>query len=1051
MKVLFAVSNEKDAETITRVYQEEYKEIISSKTVYYFNAIIKELQKDKTYDRIVISEDVEMMSNNNYQAVDKFIFEKMDTISDEATNVEGDDIPIILLCGDRRTKNDPLLLKLFSLGIYNVLIGQDRSVQKVCNLMYRPRTKKEAKIYYKVDSVDEISYTVDGKSSGVNESELQNILNYYKKIGNNVSKCTHSFASLVSQYSSEQLKLIAEVLPNDTKAILEENSDEYRKLMKIKTPKLKGTSKLREKDYVEKEITVGNRLTKPVIIPTAVNTKKVVKVQKNENSNKEEIETKIKEKEKLAKEKIEAEKKEKLRLAKEKTAAEKREKERIAKEKAEAEKKEKERIAKEKAAAEKKEKERLAKEKAEAEKKEKERLAKEKAEAEKKEKERLAKEKAEAEKKEKERLAKEKAATEKKEKERLAKENEEPKRGRGRPRKDILVVPVEENNVVKKRRGRPRKNEDDVQEVEDIVDEQVDGVISNLEDTEYIDTNQFTHEDLMDFNDYEDEEEIIEEDEDLIDFEDYEDEKDTLEEDEDLIDFEDYEDEEDTLEEDEDLINLEDYEDEKDTIEEDEDLINLEDYEDEEDTLEEDEDLINFEDYEDEEEAIEEDEDLINLEDYEDEEDTLEEDEDLINLEDYEDEENTLEEDKDLINLEDYEDEEEAIEEDEDLIDFEDYEDEKDTIEEDEDLINLEDYEDEEETIEEDEDLINLGDYEDEENITEKITEQEQIDKTIESNQINDEVNNWQPKTSFKGIANRNYKYDNSIAESIKDLNENELEKENINIDVDNFEIGNQKIAAFIGTSKNGTSFIVNNLAENLSNRGIKTAILDLTKNKNSYYIYTNDNDELRGKAQDCFEKLRTGVADGIKVNNYLSVYTSLPEEDDGVEDVKNIIKTLLENYTTILIDCDFSTDIRYFKIVQEIYLVQTLDILTIQPLTTFLRDLKMKGILEPNKLRIVINKNLKVKSITDEILIGGMSVYKDPGMTYMTDLFDKNNIKYTTIPFEQQVYVRYLEGLVNCKISSKGYSKNFLYSLNRLSEMVYPTINSKVNKKNRK
>ena len=1032
MKVLFAVSNEKDAETITRVYQEEYKEIISSKTVYYFNAIIKELQKDKTYDRIVISEDVEMMSNNNYQAVDKFIFEKMDTISDEATNVEGDDIPIILLCGDRRTKNDPLLLKLFSLGIYNVLIGQDRSVQKVCNLMYRPRTKKEAKIYYKVDSVDEISYTVDGKSSGVNESELQNILNYYKKIGNNVSKCTHSFASLVSQYSSEQLKLIAEVLPNDTKAILEENSDEYRKLMKIKTPKLKGTSKLREKDYVEKEITVGNRLTKPVIIPTAVNTKKVVKVQKNENSNKEEIETKIKEKEKLAKEKIEAEKKEKLRLAKEKTAAEKREKERIAKEKAEAEKKEKERIAKEKAAAEKKEKERLAKEKAEAEKKEKERLAKEKAEAEKKEKERLAKEKAEAEKKEKERLAKEKAATEKKEKERLAKENEEPKRGRGRPRKDILVVPVEENNVVKKRRGRPRKNEDDVQEVEDIVDEQVDGVISNLEDTEYIDTNQFTHEDLMDFNDYEDEEEIIEEDEDLIDFEDYEDEKDTLEEDEDLIDFEDYEDEEDTLEEDEDLINLEDYEDEKDTIEEDEDLINLEDYEDEENTLEEDKDLINLEDYEDEEEAIE-------------------EDEDLIDFEDYEDEEETLEEDEDLIDFEDYEDEEEAIEEDEDLIDFEDYEDEKDTIEEDEDLINLEDYEDEEETIEEDEDLINLGDYEDEENITEKITEQEQIDKTIESNQINDEVNNWQPKTSFKGIANRNYKYDNSIAESIKDLNENELEKENINIDVDNFEIGNQKIAAFIGTSKNGTSFIVNNLAENLSNRGIKTAILDLTKNKNSYYIYTNDNDELRGKAQDCFEKLRTGVADGIKVNNYLSVYTSLPEEDDGVEDVKNIIKTLLENYTTILIDCDFSTDIRYFKIVQEIYLVQTLDILTIQPLTTFLRDLKMKGILEPNKLRIVINKNLKVKSITDEILIGGMSVYKDPGMTYMTDLFDKNNIKYTTIPFEQQVYVRYLEGLVNCKISSKGYSKNFLYSLNRLSEMVYPTINSKVNKKNRK
>ena len=75
MKVLFAVNDEKDAESITRMYQKEYKEIISSKTVYYYNAIIKELQKDKTYDRIVISEDLEMFSSDNYQAVDKFIFE----------------------------------------------------------------------------------------------------------------------------------------------------------------------------------------------------------------------------------------------------------------------------------------------------------------------------------------------------------------------------------------------------------------------------------------------------------------------------------------------------------------------------------------------------------------------------------------------------------------------------------------------------------------------------------------------------------------------------------------------------------------------------------------------------------------------------------------------------------------------------------------------------------------------------------------------------------------------------------------------------------------
>jgi len=60
MKVLFAVSNDKMSETIIKQYEKQYKEIINYKNVYYFNAILKELQRDKTYDRIVISEDLIM-------------------------------------------------------------------------------------------------------------------------------------------------------------------------------------------------------------------------------------------------------------------------------------------------------------------------------------------------------------------------------------------------------------------------------------------------------------------------------------------------------------------------------------------------------------------------------------------------------------------------------------------------------------------------------------------------------------------------------------------------------------------------------------------------------------------------------------------------------------------------------------------------------------------------------------------------------------------------------------------------------------------------------
>jgi len=82
MKVLFAVSNENISTQIVKRYQKEYKEIISYKNMYYFNAIIKELQRDKSYDRIVISEDLEPFANNKYDEIEKFLFEKLDNISD---------------------------------------------------------------------------------------------------------------------------------------------------------------------------------------------------------------------------------------------------------------------------------------------------------------------------------------------------------------------------------------------------------------------------------------------------------------------------------------------------------------------------------------------------------------------------------------------------------------------------------------------------------------------------------------------------------------------------------------------------------------------------------------------------------------------------------------------------------------------------------------------------------------------------------------------------------------------------------------------------------
>ena len=303
MKVLFAVNNENISESITKKYQQEYKEIISAKNVYYFNAIVKELQRDKTYDRIVISEDLQPFSNNNYEQIDKFIFEKLDSISDEATQQNGNDIPIILICADRREKSDALLVKLFGIGVYNALIGKDRSITEVCKLINHPRSKKEAKMYYHVDSED-VDYKAENEGD-VSEVEIQNILNHYKKLGRNEEKYVESFEHIASQYTDPQLRLIAKFLPLNVKAVLEANSTKYQEVVSFGTattsrPKYndyaKNNQPKREPKKEESNLEIiqqnlsKNRITEPVIIPSSISTDKIKKVKPVELPKAEKIE-----------------------------------------------------------------------------------------------------------------------------------------------------------------------------------------------------------------------------------------------------------------------------------------------------------------------------------------------------------------------------------------------------------------------------------------------------------------------------------------------------------------------------------------------------------------------------------------------------------------------------------------------------------------------------------------------------------------------------------------------------------------------------------------
>ena len=227
MKVLFAVSNSENnnediVDIICNEYQKQYKKIISYKRVFYYDAIVNEIKqsRDNQYDRIIISEDLNL-------------YKHLDEITDEAYKEDdGTAIPIILLGNDRRSERDLIISKLFILGVYNILLGRERTIQNVCALIEKPRNKKIAKIKYNLNPAN-LKYASANNESIINDKELLSILRFFNVNKTNVDKCVRGFAKIAREYTDEQIQLIISKLPLDVRIILEDNSKEYFKYAKV--------------------------------------------------------------------------------------------------------------------------------------------------------------------------------------------------------------------------------------------------------------------------------------------------------------------------------------------------------------------------------------------------------------------------------------------------------------------------------------------------------------------------------------------------------------------------------------------------------------------------------------------------------------------------------------------------------------------------------------------------------------------------------------------------------------------------------------------------
>lgn len=670
MKVLFAVSNENISEAIIKRYKEKYNELITYKNVYYFNAVIKELQSNKTYDRIVISEDLEIFSSSNELSIDKFLLNKLNRIIDECSNAYNEKVPVIFIASEKRKFGSEQLSEYFNLGLYNTLLGNDRTITKICELIRTPRTKEQALEYYQIDVDANIKKQ---ENDPVSTIEIKNILRFFRGIAGTPEKFSNTFDRIVVQYNDEQLRYIIQKLPMTVKIVLEENNQNYRNLMSGKNinSKIVISNEIKNQDQIENKYG-----------PQQLNIEhKVEKIQEKEIEKTE----------------------------------------------------------------------------------------------------------------------------------------------------NVLENINDQNDNLKENNIKINENEKKAETNNEAINK------TNSE----INNNK---------NDFEDEELLP-----------------------------------------------------KDILEEYRKQI--------EDTS-------------------------INI-------DNLKENP-----------------------------------------------------------------------------IINKNQFENE---------------LKENNINNDKENGKNENQSLEEIT-----FEDIDIDSLKHT-ENKDKTEYIKPILDGFLNENKRIIAFVGSPKNGTSFLVNSVAVLLSSVGVKTAILDMTGNRNSYYIATSSDKELKNKASSILENLEKGNAGGIEITKTLSVFTSIPDNGKVYSDAENMYKTLLGEYDLILVDTDFNTNYGFFAGASEIFLVQSLDILTMQPFTRFLKNLKEEKILKDDNVKVVINKEIQLRGISRKVIVGGISTYNSPSMSYMTKIFDKDKVTVCSIPFDITVYQRYLENIVYCKYDISGYSKKFIEDLKILAGLVYP------------
>ena len=956
MKVLFAVGSDQLSRNIADRYYEKYGEVLEYKNVFFYKALLEEVKKNKTYDRIVINEMFEEIKSNDIERIDSFVFNNIDKITDEIQDAE-----IILVCADWRNAGDSFVSKLFSIGIYNMLLGNDRSLNPLCEIIKKPRTKRDAKQYLNIDTalITDNSIT---KENEVEENQVKSILSFYEGIKNQPEKYLETFDRVAEQYNRTQLKIIVEYLP---KVVKDEifKADRYKYLQpQVDVPQIGNNVNANANTNVNANVTSKPEVTKVKKHGFFSNLKKVkpeptqksgtldmaqmqtsgtVDLSSNvEEQNKvaQEAEAKRKEFEertKKAEEELNRQAEELARQqaeleARARVEAEKRRQEELAaKAKAEVEARQKaEAEAKARAeAAAKQQAELEAKARAEAE--ERERIEKARAERQKQielearaRAEAAAKEQAKlAEKAKQEALAREQAMLAEKAK---ASENaKEQAELAAKARAEAMAKQQAELTAKAKAEATARANAGFVSTMTGGAEiPKTPGTLIEVKPNPKAPDRQIPKAEIPTPK-----------------------------------------------------VNV------SQSAKTEEVEININ-------------NNVNTQKAN------------INV--------NPEPPKVAKNI-------NPQPEIKittnsgvvpPKINTEPVKEVEKSVV--------------KPVV------TNVEPAQvatinasnnvamvEQEKKMKEEQEKLAAEQRKIKE-LQAKLEEEkrklrEEQEKFVSAqNQLRNEINNVTPQYS-----NNTLPVQTSPTANFK------------------------KMVVFVGANKVGTTFVTNAVAHSVASAKIKTSIIDMTRDRSLYYIYADESKALKNRAAECMQRLSEGEDYYIEtMNSHLKLYTSLAGSlSDQRRGYKHrvVIDTVKKNCNLTIVDADFTTPIDYFDQADEIYLIQDLDVLKIQDVTLFLRELNARG-LDKKKIKLIINRFVKT-SITPKIIIGALDFYHDPMGTYVDSGLMPNKVDYSIIPYNLNNYAKYVESLhkMSGNFNYKSYSADFNQAIDEIVAKVYP------------